>query len=583
MPRRHLVKPCLQCRSRKVLCDRRPGRCANCERLHHRCSFETAADETQDRPPERRRGVRACVACQHNKERCSGESPDCRSCRQRGRLCRYPERRPARQSPPVSGGGSYRTIKQLAGRSLTLTRVDLLSLLDHYFLHLYPLPSYSFLHEASVRRMVATEAIIEPSLVLAMAAVAGLLCRSSPLAVDERTRCVEHAEQRLWAHLDTPSFFRLQALLLLVQYHAQVGNFARAFMMIAVVSRMAAALRLTYEQPDLDPIVQEMRRRALWTVVLLDGHFSAGLPGYDTIHLDAIYVQFPSTEEVFARGKASGNPTWPHPSLLALILSLSRTRRDIMRFTRQLVLVEEPWPQLHAVVGEFQNTLAQLQTDMTAAGSSRLPPPSERWFVRHLDIHLAWHHAHCDLYRLFLRGCADAAPEVVLDALEPSLVAHAHQTCDEHSAWMATALAGLSSSAAGSDRVLPLGAAVCAFQAARLVLFLPTFQAPGYHNRCRADEALRRAKSFLSFLQVSFGASAPTRDMVSHLERLVALYDVDNPSVDPDMPQSSSSSSSSSSNLATERHGRLAIHSLIHQAKFVDDSHLYQGYLNNDS
>ncbi|PYH35178.1 Zn(II)2Cys6 transcription factor [Aspergillus neoniger CBS 115656] len=561
--------PCSQCRSRKVRCDRKKYTCGNCERLKHTCSYERD-NPSPGRPrhdgghPGRHRGTRACIYCRLQKARCSGETPQCNNCHRRHQECQYPAFRGARQlSQDRDGKLTVKSSTRLLIAPLISIRVypvkdgaELDGVLDDYFLHLYPLPSYSFLHEPSIRRMCAARTL-EPSLVPA---------GSQP---SESVLLIELSEKRIWDMIETPSIFRLQALFLIIQYHAEVGRFERAFMMASIASRHVTALQLKHESPHLSFVTQEIRRRAAWTMALLDGYFSVGLLGYSTINYEEIYQQYPCREEEFGstdpdtiRGSSTARvEDKAHHSMLELILRISRVRRDIMRFTRQLALLEQPLKEFQGIVQGFQMNLTQLQEKIASVvGSSAtgtIIQPNFRWV------------AHCDLFRLFLLGHPNAAPDVVLRPLGSSTYAsQAQEICQEHSDWIVESIKKVRKM--NLQVLFSFDIARCAYQAARLNLFLAHM--PNVRPQLTSESAISNAAECLAFIKERFVSSAHAQRMISDLSLLIGAYETRDGHFGAAMALDSLRFSGD----AVEKHNQLSAHSLIHQANFVDDSYLYE-------
>ncbi|PYI11716.1 hypothetical protein BO78DRAFT_403104 [Aspergillus sclerotiicarbonarius CBS 121057] len=540
----------------------------------------------QNDQPERCRGSRACINCRLQKSRCSGELPQCTNCQRRHGECQYPASGRVRHSPQKSPETLKVTYlnRTLAESELQQGLVypvkdgaELVRVLDDYFLHLYPLPSYSFLHEPSIRRMCA-DRTLEPSLVLSICAIVKLHCKRAWPQPSESGLLVELSEKRIWDQLEKPSIFRLQALFLIIQYHAEVGRFERAFMMASIASRHVAALQLNHESPQLSFVTQEIRRRTVWTMALLDGYFSVGLPGYSTINYEEIYQQFPCREERFGspipenidvvvtRGENNNRPR----SMLELILRISKLRRDIIRFTRQLALVEQPLKEFQDIVEGFQANLSHLQEKVASAvGPSAPIRPESRWVVRALEIQLAWRQAHCDLFRLFLPGHPSAAPDVVLRPLgSDTNVSQARMICQNHSGWIVDTISEVRRM--NLPVLFSFDIARCAYQAARLTLFLAHM--PDAQSLLRPETAISNAASCLDFIKQNFASAAHAQRMVSDLSLLIGAYETRDGHLGAAMALDLLRSSGD----AVQRHNQLAVHSLIHQANFVDDSFLYE-------
>jgi len=174
-------------------------------------------------------------------------------------------------------------------------------LVGAYFDHLYPLPEYAFLHqETLIKRYL--EGLVEPCLILAMCAVTAQRLKFQPYYPGNVSGWVKRAEEDLMHNIGAPSIPRLQALVLVIRYMIDAGEFSKAFMLTPLTARAATALHLTRERPDVHFIAQETRRRLMWSCVLLDGHFSVGLREYQMCPRDVIEIQLPCPEQAFQDG-----------------------------------------------------------------------------------------------------------------------------------------------------------------------------------------------------------------------------------------------------------------------------------------
>ncbi|KAF5249441.1 hypothetical protein FANTH_5322 [Fusarium anthophilum] len=98
----HIPQTCLQCKQRKVRCDKQPGTCRNCRRLGLDCSLNNDDSQLHERPspPRKRlRGSRACSYCRLKKIKCSATLPACVACQQKDIRCTYPPLKRYRRAP----------------------------------------------------------------------------------------------------------------------------------------------------------------------------------------------------------------------------------------------------------------------------------------------------------------------------------------------------------------------------------------------------------------------------------------------------------------------------------------------------
>ena len=311
-----------------------------------------------------------------------------------------------------------------------ISREELLQRVDEFFKRIYPMPSYAFLHEPTIRGQSQNNTL-DQSLALAIVAIAKILLspKSQPL---NESASLNKAETIILGHLERPSTVKLQALILIIHYYIQTGRFSRAYMLTGLAARTATALRLNYERPELSFIAQETRRRVLWALTAIDGQFSVVLPEYETIPHIIIYQRLPCREDIFSIGDPghSATPRLAHLekdstspiSLLGICIRLSKIQKDIMRLTRQLALSEQPLVHLSVLVQEIQKDLWRVQADVklsfgyqVTSSTHLIAMQNDRWFTRYLQISITWHQSHCDLYRLFLPGYPKLPPKSLLE------------------------------------------------------------------------------------------------------------------------------------------------------------------------
>ena len=252
-------------------------------------------------------------------------------------------------------------------------------MVEDYFRHIYPLPSYAFFHKTSVIQR-CIEGTMEESLSLAICAITTFHLKYDKFFPAQSSRWVQKAEDTILQNLEHPSIFKLQAFLLIIRYRIEVGQFSRAFMLAALVSRSAFALRLNYEHPNLCFLAQEIRRRLMWSFIV-DGHFSVGLSEFELCPQEIIYLQLPCTEEAFE----NEIPTKTGPlrsaslddsvsfGLYSLCVRLTAIRRDIMkqvlsghdskgtlicsRLSRRILSSDHALPTLPESIREFEKEL----------------------------------------------------------------------------------------------------------------------------------------------------------------------------------------------------------------------------------
>lgn len=166
-------------------------------------------------------------------------------------------------------------------------------LISKYFERLSPLPSYNFLHEATVRRRSANGTLNE-GLKLSICAITAHFLGTFP---EEQKGWIDRSENLSLAVLCRPSIFQLQAMLLIIRHRAEQGQFYRAFMLTGLAARLAMGLRLNFEHPELPQAAQEARRRTFWSLFLVGDLFCVGLREFELCSPDIIHLRLPCGEQ----------------------------------------------------------------------------------------------------------------------------------------------------------------------------------------------------------------------------------------------------------------------------------------------
>ncbi|OTA68731.1 hypothetical protein K449DRAFT_151347 [Hypoxylon sp. EC38] len=564
----NVLGTCTQCRYRKVKCDKREGSCENCERLGLDCSYTIAS--IASRRPRRLRGVRACASCRDSKTKCSGTAPRCSNCKRRGRPCVYPaSKRPIPSLSPIAS--SPDKVEESCEPAISK---EMLSLVDTFFERIYPMPSFAFLHPTTTKRR-CRDGVRHKALALAVCAMTALYTAQNR---EEAPVWIQEAEQYIWQNLESPTIPRLQALLLIVRYCMEAGRFQRAFMLIAIAARFAAAMRLNHERQDLDTVAKEVRRRIVWSLKITERYFSVGLPEFELCPFESIYLQLPSPEEEFGSTDRPGDF-----GSYSLHVRLENVRRDIMKLTRAVALCEQPYPLLTKLIRDFQQGLSEIGSLMPDGIELPLLRITELlgnpWLLRRVLVIISWHQSHCDLYRILLSRYPEAAPPVVLGALDPKYLVEAERYCLKHSTAIIEILTNLNQQST-SRLLLEFDIAICAYHATRLLLFISRFGRTA--DRPTSEFATSRADLALTALKRFYGSSPLVHPIIKEIQRSVTMFSQQgHASTSPASPSSIEPMHDDPENQplsAAKTRERLAIHSLLRQAEFSegddDDKHI---------
>ncbi|KAI1078941.1 fungal-specific transcription factor domain-containing protein [Whalleya microplaca] len=593
--RKHAV--CSQCRIRKVRCDGRPGMCQNCDRLGFECSFQQSPSlspgQYKVKLPERRRRMQACIPCHAKKTRCLGELPTCSNCLRKNRQCTYPK---AKKHDPISDGRSSAEAAQASEKSsqqsVAFPGQDIgmmeevvldsdpemaMGLMEDYFCYLYPLPSFAFLHKPTVLQRCRDKTMDE-TLKLAICAITSLQLQRSTLCHD---LWAQKAEQSILQHLGRPSIFRLQALLLIVRYRIESGEFRTAFMLAALAARTALALRLNYERPELSVVAQEARRRLFWALYLLDDFFCVGLREFELCPEETIHLHLPCNDDYFDVDRNSHTLSVllrPNPpentfsiGLRGALIRVTSARRAIMRFNRRVGLGDELPSTIGESIRRFEEDLKALKATLGPLDQYSVTNLTcSKWPAQFVMLHFSWHQCHCDLYRLGIDGFSEAAPSPVLASIPPGDRNAMQWKCIEHAENIIRILSDFLNHNNGGC-FLERDAAVCAFESARLIMF--GSRIPGAASTL--DVGIQKAKLSLRLMTEFYSYSASTQSLRKDLDRLIASYSVrlalQTQEGLPEPKPPSTRSSSKISQCANSRQ-RLSVQSLLLQSDFVDDS-----------
>ncbi|KJR80311.1 uncharacterized protein SPSK_04996 [Sporothrix schenckii 1099-18] len=534
--------------------------------------------------PPRQRVSRACNSCQQQKVRCSGTRPRCLHCARRGVACvyqvpptRWRHRRtssaaddanmdapvPRQRSPAATATAakdndtciSCRDLVRVAHGGLgSHNRDALLARVDHFLQHAYPLPSYSLLHPATTRAKAAAGQL-DPALALALCALTQLHPHIRQAdwhaSACQGTCLVRETETLVWQQLERPTTARLQALLLCISHRMETGHFQRAFMLVSLAARSVAAMGLHQEplRPDGAPSVhlhhhrhhQEVRRRIVWSLKLTERYFSHGLAAFELCPFESIDLQLPCREEAFSfssLGRASGDDDRADDGgALGVCVRLEKMRRDIMKMIRAVCKADgsdRPVPdlvpdlvaqirdneqRLHAIGTHFPHGTAVRHADL-----QRLVAQAPQWIARHVQMHLSWHQCFCDMYRLLLPGFYEAAPPAVLATVDAAALAWAERACVRHACAILDLLSGLNQISA-VPLLLEFDTAICAYQAALVVLFIARFgRTP---QRPTHEFAASRAALCLAAINRFFPSSALIQPIREELLRAMDAYATD--------------------------------------------------------
>ncbi|KAI9924206.1 hypothetical protein MW887_007156 [Aspergillus wentii] len=424
-----------------------------------------------------------------------------------------------------------------------------------FFHHLYPVPSFSFLHPPSTIAK-CHDGTLDESLLLAIQAIVTL--RLGQEDKDESTAQISKAEDIIWQRLESPSVSRLQALLLVIIHRVETGGFQRAFMLAGLASRAASAMRLNYEKTDLTPVAAEVRRRTIWCFKLIESYFSIGLSEFELCPFETIYLQPPSHETSFVPPDAGDIDK--ECGTLAISVRLASLRRDIMKLTRELAVCDRPFVEISKVIRSLEQELWELHRQMPYNNIYTTLDiiTKEPWLSRHVMMMTSWHQCFCDLYRLLLPGCPEAPPRIVLDTIDADHRQQAGSICQEHAMSIIQLLCDINQRCT-VPYFLEFDTAICAYHATRLMIFLSSQSRHPTFTASRVEQCLEAIKRF-------FRPSSLIKPILDDMQQLI-----DGLSTTPEVAILSQEPRDPPISSPAKVRQRLAIHSLLRQAEFSDD------------
>ncbi|KAF5024521.1 hypothetical protein F66182_3461 [Fusarium sp. NRRL 66182] len=502
---------CAQCRNRKVGCDGNPRGCDNCKRLRFACSLLAPPLEDGDNLEvlERRRVSRACVPCRDRKLKCSGRRPTCSRCLGRGVACHYPtSTRPSRspQAEPSnasdftspdqdSGAAEIAAPRAHAGAqpsAAVLMPQQVLSWdlgvhkqmakqhIDAFFDLIHPIPCYGFLHRATFLHAWAKDEL-SPCLLWAMC---GLTSRFiNPGGAEHRSRArrwIDDAESQLLQQLAQPRSSDIEAWLLITLDHYLSRRVSKMLVSMALTSRLAYILRLNHEDTRQTFLVQERRRRLMWSIYAVDSLYSSGKTEFTACTAETLHIRLPCDEKSFSMDipvttehlYPALQPDTAKTGLLGYCLRVLDIRNRVQRLTLTITNHRKPIEECLVAVASVENELQQFSASLPAryhldstAFSLRAFSPSRTPF---LMLHAWWHQTHCDLFRFTIPGFREGLPTDEILQMSPEYTASCREKCLSHAVSVSRVLE-IPKMVGGSELISDPSMAMCAFHSARII------------------------------------------------------------------------------------------------------------------
>ncbi|KLU91305.1 hypothetical protein MAPG_09826 [Magnaporthiopsis poae ATCC 64411] len=523
-PPKRTSNTCLTCRARKVRCDGRRDVCTNCERLGFGCTYHDAltarssadsamqghgASGTASPTPPGATTPQASGSRNRNSNSHHNNHPH--NSNHSGADDRMSDRSHTPPSDHADGnsitspsnfGSGHEHASAVAEEVLESMAPRAF---ENFFRHVHHVAVFSFLHRASLMQRYHA-GLIDRGLLLALVGITSLLTDLGPGTREYGAKCVDEAEASVLRELDKPSTLKLQTLVLIIRHRILNRRFPSAFMLHAIASRFAVALRLNHENPRLCFLAQESRRRLMWSVYMIDtsmaaGHSDFGLweprPSSIRIQLpcnernfdfDLAEVTEPLEQPLAGPGGMPPPPVSENIGFLALQIRVHLLRSRILQYTKSMINNPNPTPEqvasLPARFAELESQLGAFAARLPVSfgwseANVRLRAYSPRLCV-FLMTHVLWEQCHLDLYRVAAhagvsRDASSVLPRAVMvqiEASHPGFVGICRRQIFEHARAMADMFSLLLTlEGGGGVPVADLDLPLSVFQCARM-LFL---------------------------------------------------------------------------------------------------------------
>ncbi|KAJ5682112.1 uncharacterized protein N7477_002052 [Penicillium maclennaniae] len=335
-------------------------------------------------------------------------------------------------------------------------------LVEEYFNNIHPLRCFAFIHRPSflqrldieTSKMTRNNALLHIICALggqfyALAYSENVSQLSAKFVLSAGSEWAKAAQRLVLETLDTVTNENLMASVLLHDYAVRMGNFANAFMLSGLITRMAQALQINLEyntdvlcqNNDYGPstTAKESRRRLMWSCYVMDSLVGSGVDQLTLVHEKDMKIQLPCNERNFIQQIPCFTETlepanWlkfipseldtatllPNMGIMAHFIRHISIRKRVLRYIKHLGDAMVPWdPSSEFAVLDrdcrawYESLPASLQFTPSAIYIRKDSSQLGALCV----LHCAHYQTTCDLYRLGapalykLRAAFDFPPE----------------------------------------------------------------------------------------------------------------------------------------------------------------------------
>ncbi|KIX10585.1 uncharacterized protein Z518_01669 [Rhinocladiella mackenziei CBS 650.93] len=457
--------------------------------------------------------------------------------------------------------------------------------IEDFFHHIHPVGHFAFLHKASLIQGYSTGQT-DPEFVFALCGLTYGILSPVPEMQEQAVAWIEKAESTVLKSLGHPSIFKIQSMLLIIDYRIYFRDRSSAFMLLAIAARFAYGMRLNYEDHSLCFLAQESRRRVMWALYILDTKVAGGLREFTACPIETINVQLPCREEGFeldvpqstgSLESIAQSPSSSQVGLLTHYIRIMNIRDRILRYTKQAAARDHVGSNRPNAVRDFEIELQLYastlpQSLIFSVRNLRLRAFSH-WLPRYIMIHVWWHQCHCDLYRLLFTGLREAVSKKTLQQIDPDLIAYCQSRCVDHARAMAAEIFAPLLDLEVETKVMDSDIAVCAYQSARILFHAYRTNAEKFSLE---EESTLLQTGYCSAVLEKFCPNIPTAIMIRQdIEDLITggISSLSSAS-GPSSPRAQAKDSSQGGGFNAEATPRqiLSRHSFLRDTAFADDS-----------
>ncbi|RDL36189.1 uncharacterized protein BP5553_06801 [Venustampulla echinocandica] len=349
--------------------------------------------------------------------------------RRAGAAC-LPVVSPRRAQNQASSSRGSLSVSVHASGSL-LSRTAMLRLLDAYFNGPHNFSFFAFLHRPTFMQMLDHDLIPRCLLLIVLATVKRIQDPLSRLADSWADESRQLVVEGIFTKISTSS---LQTLLLLQRYEELRGDHLKAWFLSGLAIRLAHALQLNMEplqtqrsstKPPLPVTVMEVRRRLMWSCLVMDSMMEGGARPLTRMRISSIDIRLPCDETEFHLGRDTTstrgvqstdasdisdiNAGHSRDGISACSIKAAMLRMQIIDYVFSYHLrnkdhlpSELPWQQ-DAQFYKLQMKLDQFVTELPIEfrfDHNALYSLSHGELMRLLNLHCLLEGAYCDLLRI---------------------------------------------------------------------------------------------------------------------------------------------------------------------------------------